>query len=158
MVHRYIGELTSLGLLRIDGNTHRNFEYRLTEEGLRRRETLLFEATREVVQFYGLVKQEFHERLRVHANRGARRVVLFGAAETAEIVHAAAPMSEIEIVGIVDSDPQKHGEKIGNLTIRSPAAIRELEPDTVLITSFGHSEEIGRSLEHLAGRIRVDFV
>lgn len=142
MVHRYVTQLSREGLIAIKGENNRSFRYRLTQSGAERRDELFHEVSKEAVQFYGLVKREFKERLRSHAASGATRVVLFGAAETAEIVLAAAQDSGLEVVGIVDSDPAKHGHKIGDLIVTSPAEIARMAPDTVVITSFGHTEEI----------------
>ena len=83
-------------------------------------------------------------------------MVLFGAAETAELVHAAAEGSGLQVVGIVDSDPSRQGRRIGALTVGSPDRIENLKADTVLITSFGHAEEIHRQIHHLEERgIRI---
>jgi DNA-binding MarR family transcriptional regulator len=156
MVNRYITEMQQEGLVEVEGETNRTFRYRLTAAGRYRREELFFQVSKEVVQFYGLVKQEFHRRLRGHAREGVRRVVLFGAAETAELVYAAAEGTGLEIVGIVDSDGAKHGRRIGTIRVTAPDGIAALAPDAVLITSFGHADEIHGEIRHLEDRgIRV---
>ena len=149
MVNRYISEMQRSGLVEVRGNTNRSFRYGLTSAGEYRRDELFFQASKEIVQFYGLVKQEFQSRLQEHAREGARKVVLYGAAETAEIVLAASEATDLEVVGIVDSDPEKHGRRIGSLRVSAPEAIREMAPDTVLITSFGHADEIYEQISGL---------
>ncbi len=156
MVNRYISEMQRSGLVEVRGNTNRSFRYGLTSEGECRRDELFSQASKEIVQVYGQVKREFQRRLQDHAREGARKVVLYGGAETAEIVLAASEATDLEVVGIVDSDPEKHGCRIGSLRISAPEAIRELAPDTVLITSFGHTDEIYEKIRGLeAEGIRV---
>lgn len=156
MVNRYVGEMQRQGLVKAEGETNRTFRYRLTPQGSYRRDELFHLASKEVVQFYGLIKREFRRRLLEHAAAGSRRVVLFGAAETAEIAVAASKGAGLEIVGIVDSDPGKHGRRIGVVPVTAPDTVEGLFPDTVLITSFGHAEEIHEQIRFLEERgIRV---
>jgi DNA-binding MarR family transcriptional regulator len=159
MVNRYVAEMQRDGLVEVEGETNRTFRYRLTEAGRYRRDELFFQVSKEVVQFYGQAKQDFRRRLREHARRGVRRVVLFGAAETAELVYAAAEGTGLEIVGIVDNDPAKHGRRIGTVRVGAPDTVLEMNPDAVLISSFGHADEIHDQIRPLEGRgIRVDLV
>lgn len=156
MVNRYVSELERTGLIEVEGETNRTVRYRLSGAGAYRREELFFEASKEIVQFYGLAKREFQRRLREHHRGGARRVVLFGAAETAEIVCAAAEGTGLEIAGIVDNDPVKLGRRIGAVPVAAPAAILSFRPDTVLITSFGHADEIHEQIRSLESQgIRI---
>lgn len=156
MLHNYISSLESGGLLEVSGDSNRSTSYALTPMGAYRRDELFFQASKEIVQFYGLAKREFHQRLTEHARAGSRRVVLFGAAETGEIAIAAAPETGLEIVGIVDSDPQKQGRMLGTLRISAPELIEAMRPDTVLICSFGHADEIHQQTRHLQDQgIRV---
>lgn len=155
MTHEYIGRMQAEGLLCFEMQKARR-RYRLTEQGARRLDALVFGASREVVQLYGIVKREFRSRLRRLARDGARRVVLCGAAETAELVHAAAEGSGLEIVGIVDSDPEKQGRGIGALRVGAPEALPGLAPDLALITSHGHAGEIQSQVRRLVnGSVRI---
>lgn len=149
MVHKYVTEMQSSGLVHVESRTPRDFRYEITPEGSSRLDELLQRASREVVQLYGLMKAEFRHRLKEHARAGVRRVVLFGAAETAELVCAAAEGTSIEIVGIVDSDPGKQGRRLGRLEVTSPDRALESRPDTVLITSTGHRGEMYAQIRHV---------
>jgi predicted transcriptional regulator len=142
MVNNYLGEMVSREWVDIAGDTNRSYEYRITDRGRARKSDLLFEISREVVQMYGLIKQDFASRLRALAARGIRRVVLFGASETGELAWAASREAGLEVVAIVDSDPAKQGRTIGRLTVEAPSAIEAHRPDAVVITSYGHADEI----------------
>lgn len=156
MVNTYITELGLRGLVEVTGETNRTTRYALTEEGRRLKGELLFSCSREIIRFYGRVKAEFQQRLRGLANGGVRRLVLFGAAETGEMAAMAARESGIEIVGMTDNDPVKHGREVGGVRVSPPAEIETMRPDAVLITSHGHADEIQEQLRPLEARgIRI---
>jgi hypothetical protein len=48
----------------------------------------------------------------------------------------------LHVVGVVDDDPTKQGQRKGGLLVHAPSAINELEPDAVLITTLRHAEDI----------------
>ncbi len=152
VLNDYLDRLVSSGHVEIDGPTPRAYRYRLTALGRVRKDELFFAVSREVIQFYGQMKAEFRRRLEEHAARGIRRVILFGAAETGELVTLAARETALEVIGIVDNDPARQGKRLGHLTIDSPSAILANQPDAVLITSFGHMDEIHEQLKPMEER------
>ncbi|MBI2901777.1 MAG: winged helix-turn-helix transcriptional regulator [Planctomycetes bacterium] len=152
VLHEYVDDLTSRGLVEVEEENARSYRYRLSPLGEARRDELFFAVSREVIQFYGQVKSEFRRRLEDHVASGVRRVVLFGAAETGELVWAASRGTGLEVVGIVDSDPARQGRRLGDLTIEPPASIPAHAPDAVIITSFGHMDEIHDQLRPLEER------
>jgi FlaA1/EpsC-like NDP-sugar epimerase len=105
----------------------------------------------EIVRLYGTVKDEIANILKGFYKEGIRTVVLFGVAETAEIVYAAAKRTALVIIGVVDSDSAKQGRIFNGLEIRSPEEIEKIRPDAVIITSFGRQEEIYQQVRTIAG-------
>ncbi len=152
VLNEYVDRLVGEGWVAIDGETSRRYRYRLTPLGEARRNELFFAVSREIIQFYGHMKAEFRRRLEEHYAGGVRRAVLFGAAETGELVYAASQETPVQIAGIVDNDPAKHGRKLGDLTIGAPETIEGLRPDAVIITSFGHAEAIHEQLRPMEER------
>jgi HKD family nuclease len=53
------------------------------------------------------------------------------------------------VVGIVDSDPGKQGERFFGITVANPSEIEEMRPDAVIITSLSHCDEIHKSIKYL---------
>jgi FlaA1/EpsC-like NDP-sugar epimerase len=111
----------------------------------------LLEYSAEIVQLFSSVKNEIANILRNFSNEGIRTIVLFGVAETAEIVYAAAKSTELVITGVVDSDVAKQGRIFNGMEIRSPEHIKEIMPDAAVITSFGRQEEIFQKLRAISG-------
>lgn len=154
MINAYVDSLVEGGHVEVTGDTNRSYQYHLTPSGRYRRDELFFQVSREVIQFYGRMKEEFRRRLEEHYAAGVRTVVLFGAAETGELLSMAARSMGIRVVGIVDNDPQ--GRKIGDVTVTAPDTIAAMAPDAVIITSFGHMDEIYEQVKHLErGGIRI---
>jgi FlaA1/EpsC-like NDP-sugar epimerase len=152
MVNQYVSEMVHGGLIDVDGQNNRNLCYRLTPHGKCRKNELFFQCSREIIQLYGAIKQEFRRRLAQHHKEGIRRVVLFGGAETGEIAYNACKMVGIKVLGVVDNDPAKHGARLGDVQITGPWTIEDLRPHAVIITSFGHMDEIYEQVRYLEGK------
>jgi FlaA1/EpsC-like NDP-sugar epimerase len=104
---------------------------------------------------YGAVKRELANILHGFYREGIRTVVLFGAAETAEVVHAALKDTALVMIGVVDSDASKHGRPFNGLIIQPPEKLQEIQPDAVIITSFGKQEEIYEVVRKVVGDYRI---
>ena len=146
MANLYMKDLTRKKMVQVEGETNRQKRYFLTPKGKRRRRMLLNEYITGVSDLYSTCKKEFEQRLKALYQKGFRRVVFFGAAETCEIACQAAQHAGLEIVGIVDNDASKQGKKMGKIEVRPPNCIEELQPDAVVITALGHPDEIYRQL------------
>jgi predicted transcriptional regulator len=151
MVNNYIKWLKQEGLITIQGKTNRTKQYHLSESGRVMLRQSLLDYSAEIVRLYGSAKSEIANILTLFYSDGIRTIVLFGVAETAEIVYAAVQQTALDIVGVVDSDPQKHGRRFNGMEIQSPGAIQTIQPDAVVITSFGKQEEIYRQVRMIVG-------
>jgi DNA-binding MarR family transcriptional regulator len=142
MVNAYLGEMVEQGLIHVTGETNRTTRYEISRSGVERLRQLVDQAAKEVVQFYGNLKGYFRSQLELLVPEGMHRIVIFGAAETGELVYAVAPTAGLTIVGVVDNDVDKHGKPFGNALIESPDCLAARECDAVVITSYGHGDEI----------------
>ena len=73
-------------------------------------------------------------------------------AETAEVVYAATKGTNLKVVAVVDSDPEKQGKSFNGLAIRVPDSLKDVHADAVVITSFARQEEIHRHIQEMAGQ------
>lgn len=151
MVNNYIKTFKLEELVTVTGSTNRTQNYFLTEKGREVLTRSLLGYSSEIVQLYSAVKKEISHILNGFYDEGIRTVVLFGAAETAEIVHAAIKATDLVVIGIVDSSTDKQGKPFNGLTIRKPEDIRKINPDGVIITSFARQEEIFNDVQKLVG-------
>jgi len=149
MINNYIRELSKEELISIQGKTNRTMSYNLTPRGTREKMTLLITYTLETTGLYQDAKQEFAQRLQNIYEEGIYNAVLFGASETAEILYNASKSLDLEIIGIVDNDPDKQGKLFGNLIIQTPELIERINPDGVIIASLGRQDEIYAQIHSL---------
>lgn len=156
MVNNYMKVFKQDGLVKVLGKTNRTQSYHLTEDGGKTLRQSLLSYSAEIVQMYGAVKREIAVILRGFYAEGIRTVVLFGAAETAEVVHAALKETDLIMIGVVDSDKAKHGKPFNGLIIQAPNKLLKIMPDAVIITSFGKQEEIFNTVQTVVGdRIKI---
>jgi DNA-binding MarR family transcriptional regulator len=149
MVNNYMKNFVDEGLVEMRGATRRKVTYELTKKGVKRRGELLSAYMGEMLRLYKNARTEFSSRVAKFYDEGLHRVVLYGAGEIALLLITAAKEIGIEIVGVVDSDPRRQGERIGNMVIHPPTKIKEMNPDGVIITSLAHREEIHNAIRHL---------
>jgi DNA-binding MarR family transcriptional regulator len=146
MVNNYIRDLSQNRLISVKGTTNRTMSYNLTPKGIREKMSLLISYNLETTTLYMDAKKEFALRLQKIYEEGIHRAVLFGAGETAEIIYNASQSLKLEIIGIVDNDPEKQEKLFGNLIIKSPHCIQEIKPDGVIIASVGRQDEIYKQI------------
>ena len=156
MVNNYIRRMAEERLIRVEGNTNRSMQYRLTPAGYKRLSTLLIDYSVDIVRLYIATKHELGHRLENLSLQGIRRVVLFGAGETCEIVFAALKEMPVQVVGIVDNDPEKQGKRFYGIPVEGREAVSAIKPDCVLITSYAKQDEIFEEIRYLQSEgIRV---
>lgn len=149
MINNYIRNLSKEGLISIKGKTNRTMSYNITSKGLKKKTSLLVDYTLETTGLYQDAKQEFAQKLQGIYDEGIHNAVLFGAGETAEIIYNASKSKDLEIIGIVDNNPDKQGKLFGNLVIQPPAFIERIKPDGVIIASVGRQDEIYAQINSL---------
>lgn len=151
MVNNYIKCLKDEGVITVSGKTNRTQSYHLTANGQNELRESLLEYSSEIVQLYSAVKREITQILNGFYQEGIRTLVLFGVAETAEVVFAAIKESPLVVIGVLDSDPGKQGKPFNGLIVQEPAKLEQINGDAVVITSFGKQEEIHERIRQLVG-------
>jgi predicted transcriptional regulator len=147
MANNYMKLLVGQGMVAVSGHTNRTMKYAVTAKGNDRVTRLMSMYSREIARLYSIAKREVEKRLEQLYGEGIKKVVLFGAAETGELVYGAAKASPISIVGWVDNDPAKHQLRFGEIRVCAPSLIETFQPDAVLIASSGNAHEIRRQLQ-----------
>lgn len=156
MVNNYIKCLKKEGVITVAGKTNRTQSYHLTQNGQNELRESLLAYSSEIVQLYSAVKCEIAQIMKEFYKEGIRTLVLFGVAETAEVVFAAIKNSPLVVIGVVDSDPSKQGQAFNGLIVQEPQKLEEINPDAVVITSFGRQDEIHDCIHELVGeKIKV---
>ncbi len=152
MVNNYIKQLKQEKLLTVSGETNRTRSYHLTKWGMQYLREHLLDYSASIVQIYIEIKQEISAILNNFCEQGISTAVLFGVAETAEVVYAAIQNTAMKIVDVVDSDILKQGKIFNGYLIKSPQHLKNIKPDAVVITSFARQEEIYRDIRQIIDR------
>lgn len=151
MVNEYVRILREQGLIDVVDKNKRDKLYHLTDVGKKNLTELLMLCSAEIVQLYGQAKYEIISRLTEYfTTRETCKTVLFGGAETAEVVISALEQfPQVVLSTVVDNDSAKWGEKIGNHIIQPPDLLHKITFDSLIISSFARQEEIYESVSWL---------
>ncbi len=152
MVNNYMKRLQQEGLVSVQGQTNRTMSYHLTPSGCNKLVTSFLSFSTEIIQFYAAAKHELGKNLNELYLSGILNVVLFGAAETCELVLSSIKETKLKVKALLDSDQFRQGNLLNGLKIQPPEVLKELKPDAVVITSFGRQEEIYKYVLSIAGR------
>jgi len=151
MVNNYMKDMQQSGLVSVDGDSNRKMSYHLTSTGRDMLVSSFLAYSTEIVQFYAAAKHELGRKLNELHSEGIYNVALFGAAETCEVVLAAIKETQLRVNAIVDSEKSKQGDYFNGIIVQHPESLKQIQPDVVIITSFGRQEEIYRYLVDLVG-------
>jgi len=152
MVNNYMKRLQTEGLVKVTGKTNRTQGYHLTPAGQKELLNLILDYSAENIRLYSAAKKQVTDRLQRFYSEGIRTLALFGAAETAEVVHAALKDTLLVVKGIVDSNPGKQGSRFNGFVVQPPDSLRTMNADAVLITSFARQEEIYGCIQDVLGQ------
>ena len=148
MAHNYVKSFVDEGWITVQGETNRTMQYLVSAAGKEHAQELLTLYSADVVHLYVIAKRAFEQKLQNLYQQGLHTAVLFGAAETGELVYNAARHTPLRIVGVVDNDTAKQHLRFGELVVSPPSIIEHLRPDGVIITTFGRPEEIYQEIKH----------
>lgn len=134
--------MVEAGYVRVSNRGVRPFAYKVTDVGQRYVRRLGLEHYSWILGSLRRFELRIRSALSELKTRGVERVVFYGADDVMEATSRVASDVGLQVVGVVDDDSTKHGQRKGELTVEPPSAINELEPDAVLITTLRHAGEI----------------
>ncbi len=149
MVNSYMKDFVEKGLIRTGGSTPQKMTYNMTEKGTVRVKKLLSAFLNETIHLHLETKDEYKSRIKPLKEAGIKKIVFYGSTEIAEITLNVVADLGMEVIGVVDGDPEKHGKKFAGLTIQPPSQLEAMRPDAVVIASLKHKNEIYKSIKHL---------
>ena len=150
MVNQYLNKLQEENMVNFLPVNGKSFRYELTEKGEASLRTMFLDYSSETIQFYSAVKGYLQQRLASVRAAGMKRLVLFGASETCEVFLSALLDTDFQILALCDNDKAKQGTKFHGHLVCSPVMLEQMDPDAVVVTSFGKQEEICRELQPLS--------
>ncbi len=145
MVNVYIDNLEERGYLKRDYQSAKIVYYRITPEGLKRKNFLLITYMRELIDLYKLAKDNVEVFIKKIEDRGFKNILLYGAGEVAETIIGVIrdkDNASIDIVGIIDDDIDKQNELFINYKVISSKEIKNYKHDAIVITSYTFEDNI----------------
>lgn len=150
MVNQYLKQLQENGLVEFLPVNGKSYRYTLTEEGRQSRREMFSDYSSETVRLYTTIKDFVLEQLHSLGEEGKRRLALFGASETCEVVLSALRDTDFKIMALLDNNSRKQGQLFNGHVVSSPSVLDHVNCDAVVITSFGKQAEIYEQLKPYA--------
>lgn len=147
MVNQYLKQLQADGLVEFLPVNGKSYTYALTDLGQQSRRQMFSDYSSETVRLYSTIKEFVLDKLKVLDNKGARKLALFGASETCEVVLSALKDTAFQIMVLLDNDTAKQGQIFNGHVVSAPHVLDQVDCDAVVITSFGKQDEIFEQLE-----------
>lgn len=87
---------------------------------------------------------------------GMKRVALYGAGTHTRGIGDALMEPGVEILGVIDDDRRRHGQKLWGFPIISPTQAMELKPDAIILSANSFEDQLWeKTAVHRAAGVRV---
>lgn len=152
MINVYINDYEEKDYIIREYISAKTVKYKITAQGIRRKNLLLIQYLHELMKLYKLAKENIEKFLGDLEDKGYKNILLYGAGEVAETILSVIRDKEdfkMNIVGIVDDDLYKQGNKLMGYDIISSDGIGKYGHDAIVITSYTFEDEIRERLEEL---------
>mgnify|MGYP006278590677 CR=1 FL=1 len=160
VVNQYLTDFEASQWIERASLNGRDFQYVLTDQGRDVLREMMVAYIRETFQLFSAGKAELAEMLRDYQARyGIERLVFYSAGEVTELLLHPLQETSMELVAIVDDDPNKQGRRMFGYPIIAGASIAAYQPDAIVITTFRYRDEIHQTLDalDLPGVRIIDF-
>jgi len=157
VANQYLSEFTENGWVERRELNRRDGVYRITDAGSERANEGLLRYIRETFVLSNHAKQEISGHVRaLLGGTGRHRVVIYPAGAVGDLLVRVLGELEVDIVGVVDDDPEKQGSELVGYVIREPDYLATANADAVLVATYRYRDEIvTRARKACAGRMRV---
>lgn len=146
--NRYLNEFEKKEFIEKQPINERDYEYRLTEKGDRRRKKLMVEYLRETFQLFSNGKNELTSVLEEYKeDYDLEEILLYSAGEVTELLLHAIENVDLKLLSVVDDSKEKQGNKMFGYPIVARSKIPELNPDGIIVTTFQHRGDIFEKLD-----------
>lgn len=152
MVNVYISELEEKNYLVREYRSAKVVYYRITAEGVKRKNYLLITYMRELVDLYRLAKSNIEDFLRTVEGKGFKNILLYGAGEVAETIIGVIrdrELTRMNVLAIIDDNPDKIRKTMLGYKVISRDDIKDYNHDAIVITSYTFEEDIRQRLEEI---------
>jgi DNA-binding MarR family transcriptional regulator len=144
LANSFVKRLTKKGYVKIKTIPRNRVKYMLTPQGFAEKSRLTYEFIQHSLNLYKEALKKFEGLLNELEERKIRNVILYGASDLAEITYVSLKASNIKLVGVVDD--KKKGAQFMDFTIQSTSDLKDLEFDSIIITTLESKEDMVKKL------------
>ena len=145
LVNTFLKRLVSKGYFKVKTMPRNRAKYFLTPEGLARKSRLTAEYLRYSVNFYRDIKHLLLSKYEKMEKNNVRSILFYGAGEVAELAYLYLQLTNIQLVGIIDS--KKNGNQFFDFMIEDIDRIQRRDWDMVLLTHLKDTDAGIKSLK-----------
>ena len=152
MVNVYINELEEKNYLKREYISTKTVNYRITPQGVKRKNYLLITYMRELLELYQIAKNHVGKFLINLTNKGYTNILLYGAGEVAETIIGVIrdkDFSSLKVAAVVDDNKDKQGKTILGYNVISRNEIEKYAHDAIIITTYAFEEDIVNRLKEM---------
>lgn len=145
MINVYIGDLEEKGFLIRDYKSLKVVYYRITPDGIKRKNYLAISHMRELLDLYQIAKNNVGKFLARLERKGYKDILLYGGGEVAETIIGVIrdkELSNLNVIAIVDDDVEKQGKEMLGYKVIPTETINMYKHDAIVITSYTFEEDI----------------
>ncbi|PKK98007.1 MAG: hypothetical protein CVV57_09310 [Tenericutes bacterium HGW-Tenericutes-2] len=150
MINDHISEYENKGLVKRKKHSTKTVEYFVTKKGTERRKVLNIGYLNASQHLYNSAKENIESFLVQIENKKFQNILLYGAGEVAQILlHSIETRvnSKINVLAIIDDDPNKQGNALNNKMIINRNQIIDYVHDGILISSYINNNKMLKNLQ-----------
>ena len=149
MVNDHIDQYEKDKLIKRKKHSTKTVEYFVTKRGIDRKKVLNIGYLNATKDLYFQAKENFERFLAQIKDKGFSNILLYGAGEVAEmLIHTiiTSKTNQVNVLAVIDDDPNKIGSKIGGYVIIPKESTLNFEHDGILISTYTRKDEIKSKL------------
>jgi len=139
LVNAYIKRLTKKGYIKITTIPPNRVKYILTPKGFAEKVRLTYEYMHYSLNYFKDIRHRIDSVYKEMIASGAKKVLIWGDGEVAELSYISLRGLPLELIGVVDS--KRVDEGFFGYNIYSFEDFQELDYDAILVTSFNEKEK-----------------
>lgn len=139
LTNLYLKRLVRKGYIKITTIPRNRIQYLLTPRGMKEKSRLTYEYLQYSLSYYRDIRHQLAHTLVLLEQAGAKRIVIFGVGELAELAYLSIQESDLELVGfIADGDGQ--GDRYLSFPCGTLESLPEWDFDGILISDPGNKD------------------
>lgn len=152
MINVYLKEYEEKNLLKREYISSKVVNYRITPEGVKRKNYLLITYLHELLKLYRLAKENVESFFDILENEGYKHILLYGAGEVAETILGIVKDREgstLEVIALIDDDVDRQDGTLLGYKVTSRDKIKDYEHDAIVVTSYTYEDDIREKLDEV---------